>query len=122
MNTTPSGRTRHVTRAVTASAAGRRSTKHSAHASTRKAKTNTEKPSSAAIHLEVGERVREVLQQLREDDREVLILRHFEMLSNGETAQVLGTSEAAASQRHLRALGRLRNLLQRYPGLKSFFS
>jgi RNA polymerase sigma-70 factor (ECF subfamily) len=79
-------------------------------------------PSSAAIQGEVGEMVREVLQQLREEDREVLLLRHFEMLSNAETAQVLGTSEAAASQRHLRALGRLRNLLQKYPGLKSYFS
>jgi RNA polymerase sigma-70 factor (ECF subfamily) len=41
-------------------------------------------------------------------DREVLALRHFEQLSNAETAQVLGLSEAAASIRYIRALERLK--------------
>ena len=79
-------------------------------------------PSSAAIQIEVAGIVRHVLQQLPEDDREVLILRHFEMLSNAETAQVLGVSEGAATQRHLRALGRLRGLLQKHPGVQSFLT
>ena len=43
-----------------------------------------------------------------EGDREIILLRHFEQLSNGETAQALGLSEAAAGMRHLRALRRLR--------------
>jgi protein-S-isoprenylcysteine O-methyltransferase Ste14 len=33
-------------------------------------------------------------------DREVLLLRHFEELTNGEVAAVLGLREAAASNRH----------------------
>ncbi len=36
-------------------------------------------------------------------DREVLALRHFEHLSNEETAQVLGLSKSAASNRYIRA-------------------
>jgi RNA polymerase sigma-70 factor (ECF subfamily) len=44
-------------------------------------------------------------------DREVLALRHFEMLSNAETAQVLGIKKSAASNRYVRALERLGGLL-----------
>ena len=36
-------------------------------------------------------------------DREVLALRHFEELSNGEVALVLGLSKTAASNRYMRA-------------------
>jgi RNA polymerase sigma-70 factor (ECF subfamily) len=49
-------------------------------------------------------------------DREVLVLRHFEMLSNEETAQVLGLKPSAASNRHLRALRRLKEILAQVPG------
>ena len=44
-------------------------------------------------------------------DREVLILRHLERLSLEETAEALGITKGAASTRHTRALGRLRELL-----------
>jgi RNA polymerase sigma-70 factor (ECF subfamily) len=49
-------------------------------------------------------------------DREILALRHFEGLTNGEAAQVLGLSKQAASNRYIRALGRLRDLLGRVLG------
>src|SRR5262245_16133811 len=49
-------------------------------------------------------------------DREILALRHFEELSNEETAQVLGIKASAASSRHVRALKRLRESLRRTPG------
>ena len=49
-------------------------------------------------------------------DREILALRHFEELSNEETAQVLGIKPSAASTRHVRALKRLREVLLRTPG------
>jgi RNA polymerase sigma-70 factor (ECF subfamily) len=48
-------------------------------------------------------------------DREVLVLRHFEMLSNEETAQALGLKPSAASNRHLRALKRLKEILAQVP-------
>jgi RNA polymerase sigma-70 factor (ECF subfamily) len=50
-------------------------------------------------------------------DREILALRHFEQLSNGEAAQVLGLSETAASNRFVRALKRMKALLSSAPGL-----
>ena len=49
-------------------------------------------------------------------DREILALRHFEELSNEETAQVLGIKPSAASSRHVRALKRLRESLRKTPG------
>jgi len=49
-------------------------------------------------------------------DREVLVLRHFEELSNNETAEVLGLQKAAASNRYARALKRLGGILSSMPG------
>jgi len=49
-------------------------------------------------------------------DREIVALRHFEELSNEETVQVLGIKSSAASSRHIRALKRLREVLQKTPG------
>jgi RNA polymerase sigma-70 factor (ECF subfamily) len=54
-------------------------------------------------------------------DREVLVLRHFELLSNEETAQVLGLKPSAASNRHLRALRRLKEILAQVPGSTDSF-
>jgi RNA polymerase sigma-70 factor (ECF subfamily) len=51
-------------------------------------------------------------------DREVLTLRPFEHLSNEETALVLDLSKSAASNRDLRALRRLKEILSSIPGLK----
>ena len=50
-------------------------------------------------------------------DREIIALRHFEELSNGEAATVLGISPQAASNRHLRAMTRLQAILKSIPGL-----
>jgi RNA polymerase sigma-70 factor (ECF subfamily) len=49
-------------------------------------------------------------------DREILALRHFEELSNDETALVLDIKPSAASNRHIRALKRLRDVLKSTPG------
>lgn len=69
-------------------------------------------PSQRAIHSELRSRIRAALDQLDERDREVLVLRHLEQLSTRETAAVLGISEGAVKTRHLRALERLRVLLE----------
>jgi RNA polymerase sigma-70 factor (ECF subfamily) len=68
-------------------------------------------PAAEAMRRELVERFHTALQELGEDDREILLLRHAEHLSNAETAQVLGLSEAAAGMRYLRALRRLRAIL-----------
>ena len=72
--------------------------------------------SRAAIRAETQLRVQEALSAMDPVDREVLVLRHFEMLSNEETAQVLGLKPSAASNRHLRALKRLKGILAQVPG------
>src|SRR5262245_45582760 len=73
-------------------------------------------PSRAAVRAETQLRVQEALNAMDEIDREVLVLRHFEMLSNEETAQVLGLKPSAASNRHLRALRRLKEIMAEVPG------
>ena len=74
-------------------------------------------PSRAAIRAETRLRVQEALNSLDPIDREVLALRHFELMTNGEVAQVLGLSKAAASNRYVRALQRLKQVLAAVPGL-----
>jgi RNA polymerase sigma-70 factor (ECF subfamily) len=72
--------------------------------------------SRAAIRAEMQVKVQEALNSLDALDREVLTLRHFEMLSNEETARVLGISKSAASNRFIRALERLKETLALLPG------
>ena len=50
-------------------------------------------------------------------DREVLTLRHFEHLSNDETALLLGLSKKGASNRYIRAIRRLKEILSSIPGM-----
>ncbi len=72
----------------------------------------TSSPSQRLARSEARERVRAALGRLPPADREVLELRHLEQLSVAETAAVLGVSAGAAKTRHLRAVQRLRALLE----------
>lgn len=69
-------------------------------------------PSQAVAAVELAERLRVALGQLDDDERELIVWRHFEQLSNREAAQLLGIQEPAASKRYVRALERLRGLLR----------
>jgi RNA polymerase sigma-70 factor (ECF subfamily) len=73
-------------------------------------------PTSAARRAEMQAKLQEVLSAMEPLDREVLGLRHFEELSNVEVAHVLGLSKTAASNRYMRALGRLKEVLEGMPG------
>ena len=73
-------------------------------------------PSHAAMRAELKIRVQEALNSMDSNDREVLILRHFEELSNAEAAQVLGIKPSAAVNRYVRALKRLKDVFQGMPG------
>ena len=73
-------------------------------------------PSQAILRAERELYLQQALEQMDAIDREVLVLRHFEQLSNPETAQVLGISRGAASQRYGRALKRLKDILNDLPG------
>ena len=73
-------------------------------------------PSQAALREELSQQLKQALSSMNEIDREVLALRHFEQLSNRETAQILGISDQASSDRYMRALARLKNVLTALPG------
>ncbi len=84
-------------------------------------------PSEVAMRLEDEERLVEVLDGMRELDREVLALRHFEGLSNLEVAALLEIEPSAASRRYVRALARMQEKLRlfqgrREPGARSDWS
>jgi RNA polymerase sigma-70 factor (ECF subfamily) len=73
--------------------------------------------SRAAIRAEQRLIVQEALNRMDALDREVLVLRHFEHLTNDEVAALLGLKKTAASQRYVRALQRLGTILAAIPGL-----
>jgi len=74
-------------------------------------------PSAATMRAEAQAAVQSALDAMDPIDREVLVLRHFEALSNDEVAQLLGLTKTAASNRYVRALKRLRAILEKVPGL-----
>jgi len=69
-------------------------------------------PSAAAAREESIALVDRLLVQMEPIDREVLMLRHFEQLQNGEVAEILGIGVTAASNRYMRALRRLKQLIE----------
>jgi RNA polymerase sigma-70 factor (ECF subfamily) len=73
--------------------------------------------SRAAIRAEHKLILQEALNGMDPIDREVLALRHFEHLSNDESALLLGLSKKAASNRYIRALKRLKEILSSIPGM-----
>ena len=68
-------------------------------------------PAAATIRRELEQKFLAALDELSEDDRDLLLMRHIEGLGNSEVAQALGLSQPAAGMRHLRALRRLRKVL-----------
>ena len=68
-------------------------------------------PLTAVMRREMKSRLQEALDQLEPLDREVLMLRHFEQLTNAETAQILKIEPSASSKRYVRALKRLGSVL-----------
>lgn len=73
-------------------------------------------PTQAAVRAERQLQLQEALNGMDPFDREVIVLRHFEELSNVETAQVLGIDTSAASKRYMRAIRRLKAVLDALPG------
>lgn len=68
-------------------------------------------PAAAATWHELQVRFAAAVEKLDEADRQIVLLRHFEHLSTAEAADVLGLSKPAAGMRYLRAMRRLRALL-----------
>jgi RNA polymerase sigma-70 factor (ECF subfamily) len=68
-------------------------------------------PAARATQKELAGHVEQALTQLSEQDCEIIVMRHYEQLSNQEVAEALELTEPAASMRYLRALRRLREML-----------
>ena len=64
-------------------------------------------PGAAVLRQELEARFRAALEELKENDRELVVMRHFDGLTNQEAAKELGLSEPAAGMRYLRAMRRL---------------
>jgi RNA polymerase sigma-70 factor (ECF subfamily) len=73
-------------------------------------------PTKAAVRAERKIQLQEALNAMDALDREILVLRHYEQMSNGEAALVLGLDKSAASKRYTRALVRLKEILSNLPG------
>ena len=72
--------------------------------------------SQAAMRAEMQVKLQEAINSLDEIDREIIAMRNFEELTNSEVAECLSLSKAAASNRYVRALARLQNVLESIPG------
>ena len=68
-------------------------------------------PAAAAIQQELALHIQGAIELLDERDRDIILMRHYEQLSNQEIAVALQITEPAASMRYLRALKRLRGNL-----------
>lgn len=68
-------------------------------------------PAAHAAQREMTGLVEAAIAKLDETDAEIIVMRHYEQLSNQEIAQALKLTEPAASMRYLRAMRRLRELL-----------
>lgn len=69
-------------------------------------------PAAVATQREIASKVEAAIEKLDDPDREVILMRHYEHLSNIEIAEVLGLNAPAASMRYLRAVRRLRTVLE----------
>jgi RNA polymerase sigma-70 factor (ECF subfamily) len=69
-------------------------------------------PSQVVVREEIRQRVHAAIEELEDIDREIVAMRHFEGLTNEETAAELDIEPSAASMRFMRALLRLRPALK----------
>jgi len=67
---------------------------------------------SAAAWEQMAPQLNEALNELKEPDRDALILRFFESKSMAQVGSALGTTEGAAKMRVARALDQLRGIFQ----------
>jgi RNA polymerase sigma-70 factor (ECF subfamily) len=64
-------------------------------------------------------RLQDALNSMEPMEREILILCHFEDLSNAEAGRVLGIEPKVAGQGYVRALKQLKEIMSRLPGFGS---
>ena len=72
----------------------------------------TFREAAAALQREMAKKVEASISQLDQKDCEIIVMRHYEHLTNQEIGQILELSEPAASMRYLRAIRRLKSVMQ----------
>lgn len=72
-----------------------------------------EGPEAQVIHQEFAEEVRQLLDELGEVDREIIVLRHLNEFSYEEIAETLGMRPGAVRTRISRARQKMQNLVER---------
>lgn len=77
-------------------------------------------PAAGALQKEMARKVEAAVALLDDRDSEIIIMRHYEHLTNQEIAQALDLTEPAASMRYLRAVRRLKGILQEENANDSF--
>ena len=68
-------------------------------------------PAAQVLKQEFQARFVAALDQLSDEARDIILMRHSEHLTNGQVAELLGLSEPAAGMRYLRALRQLKAVL-----------
>jgi RNA polymerase sigma-70 factor (ECF subfamily) len=74
-------------------------------------------PAAMLLKDELANCFSAAVDQLPEEAREIILMRHAEQLTNSQAAELLGLSEPAASMRYLRALRQLKSLLGGTPSM-----
>jgi RNA polymerase sigma-70 factor (ECF subfamily) len=69
-------------------------------------------PAAAAMQKEMARKVEASISMLDDKDSEIIVMRHYEHLTNQEISRLLVLCEPAASMRYLRAIRRLREVMQ----------
>jgi RNA polymerase sigma-70 factor (ECF subfamily) len=68
-------------------------------------------PSGVAVKRELSQRLRGAMTQLKDSEREVLILKYLEQLSSAEIADVMGLAQRTIQAQHRQALEKLHRAL-----------
>jgi RNA polymerase sigma-70 factor, ECF subfamily len=76
-------------------------------------------PSQAAAGLELMQQLEQAIRSMAPLDQEIIAMRHFEDLTNVESAEALGISPTAASNRYVRAIARLKEILSAFGSSES---
>jgi RNA polymerase sigma-70 factor (ECF subfamily) len=74
-------------------------------------------PATTLLRKEFAQRFQQAVDQLDDDAREIVLMRHVEQLTNSQAAEILGLSEPAAGMRYLRALRQLKSILGETPSI-----
>lgn len=74
-------------------------------------------PATTLLRKEFAQRFQQAVDQLDDDAREIVLMRHSEQLTNSQSAEILGLSEPAAGMRYLRALRQLKTILGETPSV-----